>query len=374
MKAKIRVHGKSQSRTALGIINAYLKLYPDSTLSDLQQAFPKSLNPKSFTDNIIVPEKEAIGHEKLFFEREDELIVLKDGKKLSLVELWTKEDFDAIREHAKQFGIEVAEMEETKPFEKGSYELEYLNGFTPVGEIIANPEDGDKKKSKYPWWLWLLLFILLLLILLLCCKKCCCSDKCSNHGNTSVEAATPENPVANIMDNFKGKLDSSTNNFIYDTGDTVSVTLPDGKEWRIGENSSEYKLYTFLNSNDIKVDTLDKTKDWITLDRLYFETGKANLTPESENQLKNIAIILGFFPNSRIKMGGYTDNTGTDEINMRLSTERARVTADKLISLGINANRVTCEGYGSQHPLCPANDTEDCRAVNRRIDVRVTQK
>jgi len=373
MKAKIRVRGKSQSRTALGIINAYLKLYPDSTLSDLQRAFPKSLNPKSFTDSIIVPAEEAKKHEKLFFERDDELIVLKNGRKLSLVELWTKEEFDAICEHAKQYGIEATEIEETKPFERGSYELEYLDGFVP-GRITPNSENSSKKKGGFPWWLWLLLLLLLLLLILFCMKKCCSDGKCPIFGKTSVEAVAPVNPVASAIDNIKGKLDSLTNNFIYDTGDTISVKLPDGKEWRIGQNSSEYKLFTFLNSADVKVDTLDKTQGWITLDRLYFETGKANLTSESENQLKNIAMILNLFPNSKIKMGGYTDNTGTDAINMQLSTERARVTAEKLISFGVNANRVAYEGYGAQHPICPANDTEKCRALNRRIDVRVTQK
>jgi len=370
MKAKIRVYGKSQSRTALGIINAYLKLYPDSTLSDLQQAFPKSLNPKSFTDSIIVPAEEAKKHEKQFFEKDDELIVLKNGRKLSLVELWTKEDYDAISEHAKQYGIEVAEIEETKPFEKGSYELEYLNGYVP-GEIAptsVSEDEGDKKGSN--WWWWLLIALLLLLLLFLLWRKC----SSSNTDNTSVQVVAPTIPVASTVDNIKGKLDSLTNNFIYDTGDTVSVKLPDGTDWRIGQNSSEYKLFTFLSSPDVKVDTLDKTKGWITLDRLYFETGKANLTSESENQLKNIALILKCFPNSKIKMGGYTDNTGTDEINNQLSTERARVTAEKLISLGIDKGRVAYEGYGSQHPVCPANDTESCRAQNRRIDVRVTQK
>jgi len=366
MKAKIRVYGKSQSRTALGIINAYLKLYPDSTLSDLQQAFPKSLNPKSFTDNIIVPEKETRGQEKLFFEKEDELIVLKNGKRLAMVEAWRKEDFDAICEHAKQYGIIVADMEETKPFEKGSYELEYLDGFIPSGEILPIVSETDKKgKSKFGWLWWLLLLLLLLLILLFCWKKCCCGDKCVAPAEVTAPAISATNP----MDNIKGTLDSLTNNIIYDIGDTISVKLPDGKDWRIGNNSTEYKLFNILNSGNVET---DKTKGWVTLDRLSFETGKANLTPESEKQLKNIAMLMNLFPKSQIKVGGYTDNTGTDEVNMKLSTERARVTAEKLIASGIDAGRVTYEGYGSQHPVCPPNDTDFCRAANRRIDVRVS--
>ena len=375
MKAKIRVHGKSQSRTALGIINAYLKLHPDSTLSDLQRAFPQSLNPKSFTDNIIVPEKEAIGREKLFFEREDELIVLKNGERLTLVELWRKEDFDAICEHAEQYGIVVADIRETKPFEKGSFELEYLDEFTPPQEDVVSVADEEEKKKGGFNWCWLLLLLLLLLIIILgCWKKCCGSEQCQKPAVAPAESIVPVSTAASETENIKGTLDSLTNNIIYDTGDTVSVTLPDGKEWRIGQNSTEFKLFNFLNSSDVKVDTIDKAKGWITLDRLSFETGKAELTPESEQQLDNIVKILNFFPNSHIKVGGYTDNTGTDEINMKLSTERARVTAEKLISLGIDASRVTYEGYGSQFPICPENDTAYCRALNRRIDVKITEK
>ena len=380
MKSKIRVYGKSQSRTVLGIINAYLKLYPNSTLSDLQSAFPKSLNPKSFTDNIIVSEKETKGQEKQFFEREDELIVLKNGERLALVEVWPKEDYDAISEHAKQYGIEVAKIEESKPFEKGSYELEYLDDFVPPEEISSFVEDDVKEKCKFSWLRWLLLLILLLLFILFCWKKCCSSAGCSSPATT--EKVAPAVPVANVRDSIKpdsikigiDTLANKANSLIKDLGDAISITLPDGKEWKIAKNTPEFKLFTFLNSNDAKVDSVDTTKGWITLDKLTFETGKANLAPGSESQLKNIAMIMKFFPNSQIKMGGYTDNTGPEATNMRLSAQRAKIAAEKLISLGVEAKRVSHEGYGSQFPVCPANDTDACKAANRRIDVKVTKK
>ena len=361
MEAKIRVHGKSQSRTVLGIVNAYLKLNPDATLLDLQRAFPPSLNPKSFTNNILVPIKETEGHEKQFFEREDELIVLKNGKKIALVEVWAKDEFNAICEHAQQYGIVVAGLEGTKPFEKGSYELEYLGEFRPVEEI------APKRKNK--WWWWILLLILLLLILLFCWKRCCCNrDKCTDSNSTPVENVISEAPVADAIEDIQEESVSLIN----DTEEAVSITLPDGSGWKIDKNSPEYQLFAFLNS-DATVDS-DKTKGWLTLDKLRFETGKAKLAPESEDQLKNVAAIMKFFPNSHIRFGGYTDNTGTDATNKRVSTERAKITAEKLISLGIEAGRVTHEGYGSQHPVCPANDTDDCRSANRRVDVRITQK
>ena len=367
MKAKIRVYGKSQSRTALGIINAYLKLFPNSTMADLQQAFPKSLNAKSFTDNIIVPEKETKNHEKLFFEREDELIVLKNGERLALVEVWNKDDFHAICEHAKQYGVEVAKLEGTKPFEKGSYELEYINEYVPPVEIPPAPEDDGKKKRKFRWWWILLLIILLILILLFCCKKCCCSNKCSNSTVTPVENVMLETP--SVPDAVEEEVQSLLN----DTGDAISIQLPDGQEWKIKKNTPEFELFNFLNS-DAEVDTSDDTKGCFTLDRLRFKTGKVNLTAESEEQLKNIAMIMKYFPNAQIRMDGHTDNTGTDAVNMRLSAERAKIAVDKLVALGIESKRLTSKGYGSKRPVCTKDDSDDCRAKNRRIDVNVTRK
>jgi len=382
MKSKVRVYGKSQSRTVLGIINAYLKLYPDSTLSDLQQAFPKSLNPKSFTDNIIVPIKETIGQEKQFFEREDEQIVLKNGERLSLVEVWRKEDYEAMAEHAKQYGIEVAEIEESKPFQKGSYELEYLDDFVPPGEVPPvnrlMDDYNPPKPRKFSWW-WVIILILLLLLLLLVWKKCCCGDKCSTSKVTATENVIPAAAVsaANAADSVKNVADTITNkanDLIKDLGDALSFKLPDGQEWKLDKNSPELKIFSFLNSPDAKVDSIDKTKGWITLDGLSFEKGKVKLTPESEPRLKNLAMIMKFFPNSKIKIGGYTDNTGSEAVNMRISSQRAKYAADKVISYGVASNRVTSEGYGPQFPVCPANDTDACKAANRRVDVKVMQK
>jgi outer membrane protein OmpA-like peptidoglycan-associated protein len=359
MNTQIRVYGKSQSRTALGIINAYLKLHPDCSLSELRQAFPKSLNPKSFTDSILVPEHETKGQEKNFFEREDELVVLKNGERLALVELWTKEDFEAICEHAKQFGIEVAELESTKPFEKGSYELEYLQPFMP-------PVDDGKKKRKR-CWLWILLLILLLLVLIICLLKCCDRDKSSIS-----DVATA--PALETSVSQTETTEPETDNAVIDAGDSISFRLPDGKFWKIGKMSAEYKLFHFLNSEDTKAGTSDAPKEWINLDKVRFESGKTKLTPEAEKQLESVAMVLKFFQKSHVKLGGFTDSSGSDEINKRLSVERAKAVAEKLIASGIEKNRITQEGFGAQYPVCPDNNSDDCKNANRRVSIRVTQK
>ena len=94
---------------------------------------------------------------------------------------------------------------------------------------------------------------------------------------------------------------------------------------------------------------------------------------KSEEQLKNIVEILKCYPKAKFKIGGYTDNTGNPEANMKLSQERANTVVSSLVGLGIEAGRLEAEGYGDQHPVA-SNDTEEGRAQNRRIALRVMEK
>ncbi len=173
-----------------------------------------------------------------------------------------------------------------------------------------------------------------------------------------------------IAENVKIDADG---NYIYDVGEVTEISLPGGTKLSIGNNSTENKLFTQLNGADFKVSN-DKTQGWITLDRVYFATGKADLTPVSEAQIKNIVEILKAFPNATVKIGGYTDNTGDTAINKQVSADRAKTVADQIIANGINDSRIESEGYGANHFVCPANDTDECKAQNRRVDVRVTKK
>lgn len=210
----------------------------------------------------------------------------------------------------------------------------------------------------------------------LCCSlfifSCKC-DKPTNNSNIVSTEEIPDSSEANMeMEAEISKLDTD-GNYIYEVGAPLDLTLSTGIKLNVGENSSENKLFTQLNSADFTVSD-DKTQGWITLDRVYFSTGKADLTGTSENQIRNIVEILKAFPNASVKIGGYTDNTGDATVNKRVSTERAKTVADKIILGGITASRIENEGYGADHFVCPANDTDECKAQNRRVDIRITKK
>ena len=132
MDSKIKVHGRAQSRTVLGIVEAYLLLHPESTKEDLDKAFPETLSSAAGKSLFLdVREKGNVkNYEKRYFERDDETIFLADGTELAMIEAWNNADYNKVVEHAKQFGIEVAEFSKTKrPGERGSFWLEGLNDY-----------------------------------------------------------------------------------------------------------------------------------------------------------------------------------------------------------------------------------------------------
>ena len=99
----------------------------------------------------------------------------------------------------------------------------------------------------------------------------------------------------------------------------MNVKLPDGSELSVPSLGVEARLVKFLNDGPAAVDNTA----WFDFDRLLFATGKATLQSASQEQLINIAAILNAYPQVRIRIGGYTDNTGDPGTNLRLSEERA---------------------------------------------------
>ncbi len=205
----------------------------------------------------------------------------------------------------------------------------------------------------------------------------------TKHSSTGVAIVTPaiEEPAAPVTTPVvsepaaavsTGHLDEKSGNFIYDSGNVTEFKLPDGTVIKAGETSSESKLFKMLNDASWTISE-DKSKGWITLESVYFETGSSKLTTESQAQLQNIAGILKAFQTAELKMGGYTDNQGDSTKNVSLSQKRAEAAMAELVKLGTGKTRLKAEGYGPTHPVA-TNETNEGRAQNRRVDVRVTKK
>lgn len=164
--------------------------------------------------------------------------------------------------------------------------------------------------------------------------------------------------------------ESSENTATSTVGSPYQKTLSNGVALKGAISTGiESRLITFIEDNTRQI---DKTT-WFSFDRLLFDTGKSTLKPQSSEQLNNMAEILKSFPNVHLKIGGYTDNVGNADNNMKLSDDRAKTVMAELVKRGIATERLDAEGYGDQHPVAD-NATDEGRAQNRRIDVRVTKK
>lgn len=103
------------------------------------------------------------------------------------------------------------------------------------------------------------------------------------------------------------------------------------------------------------------------LSGVNFDTGKAKIRPESFARLDAVAEFLMHTKHARIEISGHTDNVGNAKTNKALSQKRAQACRDYLVAKGIEADRVVAIGFGDERPVA-ANDTEDGRQQNRRIE------
>lgn len=102
------------------------------------------------------------------------------------------------------------------------------------------------------------------------------------------------------------------------------------------------------------------------ISNLEFDLSKATIRPSSYESLNRVAALL-IEKNFSLKLAGHTDNTGSRELNLRLSKERAEAVKAYLVSKGANASRIEATGYGPDQPIA-SNSTADGRQQNRRVE------
>ncbi|MDR0833556.1 MAG: OmpA family protein [Candidatus Symbiothrix sp.] len=413
MKAKIRVYGKDQNRTALGIVNAFVALNPEATLTDLQRAFPYSINPVGSEKETVVPIAVAAGKPEEFFEKPSDLITLKDGEKVSIKYLWEKPYFEKLVEYVKQFGIEAANCTETPPFQEGSYRLAWVDKESPkpqhartyaelwivvpvVEEIIVTeeapkhevhhaqthhaaaaapkaPVHHEEEKKKCNWWPWLLLLLLLALLALLLCKKCKGNeDACCGNKEVPYELVAENVPVYDANGYWGQKIATATvtqDGYLEygKDGKLVDITIDD-QTIQFDALSTEAEILAFLNS-DLKV------SPWIVLDNIHFQFNKVDFSPAALAQIQNVTSILKkYAPNATIALEGFADHIGTTAENKAISDKRAVDTKGHFVADTYPADHITSAvGLSDTNRLCQADDTPLCRLQNRRVEIQITK-
>lgn len=100
---------------------------------------------------------------------------------------------------------------------------------------------------------------------------------------------------------------------------------------------------------------------------ITFDIGKANIKTESMTEINRIAQLMKDNGDLKFEVQGHTDNTGTVAGNQKLSEQRAQAIVNKLVEMGIEANRLSAKGMGQSAPLAD-NSTDEGRAKNRRVE------
>lgn len=101
---------------------------------------------------------------------------------------------------------------------------------------------------------------------------------------------------------------------------------------------------------------------------LKFATGKSYLSSKQLANLDAVVAVLAKYPNVSVAIGGHTDNTGAEKLNLKLSMNRANVVAKYLAKKGVDAKRFTTVGFAFANPIAD-NKTKEGRAQNRRSEL-----
>lgn len=189
-----------------------------------------------------------------------------------------------------------------------------------------------------------------------------------------------------------GAVIKVTNNTTGATVQTVNTDPKTGKYAFDLKRGADYGItakkdgYLFKSQN-INLKTQNDEKQSITINiylgkiekgakselkNTFYESGKTDLTPESEVELENIILLLNQNPNIRLEISGHTDNVGSAAANKKISEARAQSVVNYLVKKGIDPKRLKAVGYGFDQPVSD-NNTEEGRAKNRRTEIKIIE-
>lgn len=109
----------------------------------------------------------------------------------------------------------------------------------------------------------------------------------------------------------------------------------------------------------------------VTMADVLFDTGKYEVRPTTREQLAKLSGILLAHPGLQLEVEGHTDSTGSDELNQKLSEQRASTVREYLVAQGMGADAVAAKGFGKSMPVA-SNDTSAGRQKNRRVELIVS--
>lgn len=109
----------------------------------------------------------------------------------------------------------------------------------------------------------------------------------------------------------------------------------------------------------------------VTFGDVLFAVGKADVNNAAFVNLQKLADYLKQNAERQVLIEGFTDSTGSDSLNLKLSQDRADAVARELVNRGVDFKRITTRGYGKAFPVASNSNASD-RALNRRVEVTIS--
>jgi outer membrane protein OmpA-like peptidoglycan-associated protein/Mg-chelatase subunit ChlD len=160
-----------------------------------------------------------------------------------------------------------------------------------------------------------------------------------------------------LPDNTALRFNAKIQDFIVQPIEFNSATMKKGDQ-------------NIINYQVMSIDHAIATGATFKLKNIFFEFGKADITPASAPELQRLYDFLREYPKIRVEVSAHTDAVGSDEANMTLSNNRAKSVVQYLQRLGIDASRMVSQGYGETKPVGD-NATDEGRALNRRVEFKL---
>lgn len=135
-------------------------------------------------------------------------------------------------------------------------------------------------------------------------------------------------------------------------------------------DAQEAELREELQGTGVQVRRNGDQLDLIMPGNITFGTDSYNIRSNFEPVLNSVSTVLYKFADTRLRVTGHTDSTGSRDYNYDLSNRRATSVANYLASTGIDQNRLISQGMGPDEPIA-SNDTESGRASNRRVELQI---
>lgn len=214
-------------------------------------------------------------------------------------------------------------------------------------------------------WKWLLPLLLLIAAGYFLWKQC---EKKETTTTTMVGDST-------MVDNDSSSMSTDTANTMTTTKTDEDIDL-NGTILKGYKGGMEDQMISFLKSGAYTnaADDTALKDNWYNFDHVNFKIGSSTeLESGSQGQLENLVAILKAYPDAKIKIGGYTDKTGDEAKNKKLSADRANYIKDWLSKQGVGTQVIAADGYGSEFATVDASATNEERAVDRKMAVRFTK-